>query len=93
MRVLYILAVACIFTLSCYSWADDASDKEIAELKQRISALEAKQANQQQQIQSPPAYQYTPPARSSGYIRGPRGGCYTYSASGNKRYVDRSMCN
>lgn len=29
---------------------------------------------------------YTP----SGYIRGPRSGCYTYSASGRKRYVDRS---
>jgi len=29
----------------------------------------------------------------SGYYRGPRGGCYTYSSSGRKRYVDRSMCN
>lgn len=27
------------------------------------------------------------------YIRGPRGGCYYISASGNKVYVDRSMCN
>lgn len=35
------------------------------------------------------------PARSyasSGYYTGPRGGCYTYSASGRKRYVDRSYC-
>jgi hypothetical protein len=31
------------------------------------------------------------PAR--GYYRGPRGGCYTYSASGRKRYVDHSYCN
>jgi hypothetical protein len=30
---------------------------------------------------------------SSGYYRGPRGGCYTYSSSGRKRYVDRSLCN
>ena len=30
---------------------------------------------------------------SSGYYTGPRGGCYTYSASGRKRYVDRSYCN
>ena len=28
-----------------------------------------------------------------GYYIGPRGGCYTYSASGRKRYVDRSYCN
>ena len=27
------------------------------------------------------------------YHTGPRGGCYTYSASGRKRYVDRSYCN
>ena len=26
------------------------------------------------------------------YIKGPRGGCYYYSASGNKVYVDRSLC-
>lgn len=32
-------------------------------------------------------------AESRGYYTGPRGGCYTYSASGRKRYVDRSMCN
>ena len=30
---------------------------------------------------------------SNGYYTGPRGGCYTYSASGKKRYVDRSLCN
>lgn len=29
---------------------------------------------------------------SRGYYIGPRGGCYTYSASGRKRYVDRSYC-
>jgi hypothetical protein len=30
---------------------------------------------------------------SSGYIRGPRGGCYYYSGSGRKVYVDRNLCN
>jgi hypothetical protein len=32
-------------------------------------------------------------AESRGYYTGPRGGCYTYSASGRKRYVDRSYCH
>lgn len=32
-------------------------------------------------------------AEARGYYTGPRGGCYTYSASGRKRYVDRSYCN
>lgn len=31
-------------------------------------------------------------SESNGYYTGPRGGCYTYSASGRKRYVDRSNC-
>jgi uncharacterized protein YraI len=34
-----------------------------------------------------------PSAASRGYYRGPRGGCYTYTSSGRKRYVDRSLCN
>ncbi|CAA9363133.1 MAG: hypothetical protein AVDCRST_MAG89-3883, partial [uncultured Gemmatimonadetes bacterium] len=32
-------------------------------------------------------------ASSSGYYTGPRGGCYTYTSSGRKRYVDHSYCN
>jgi uncharacterized protein YraI len=32
------------------------------------------------------------PRAQSGYFVGPRGGCYTYSASGRKRYVDHSYC-
>lgn len=31
-------------------------------------------------------------AASRGYHTGPRGGCYTYTSSGRKRYVDRSHC-
>lgn len=47
----------------------------------------------------PPKLVATPPASAntrppvSQYHRGPRGGCYTITASGNKRYVDRSLCN
>ena len=29
---------------------------------------------------------------NSGYQTGPRGGCYTYSSSGKKKYVDHSFC-
>lgn len=32
-------------------------------------------------------------ATRSGYIRGPRGGCYYINSRGNKTYVDRSRCN
>lgn len=32
-------------------------------------------------------------ASSRRYYRGPRGGCYYYTDSGNKQYVDRSVCN
>lgn len=43
-----------------------------------------------------PVETYSQPARSNadrGYIRGPRGGCYYFSGSGRKVYVDRSLCN
>lgn len=32
-------------------------------------------------------------ATRKAYVRGPMGGCYYISASGSKRYVDRSLCN
>lgn len=40
-------------------------------------------------------YQAPSPTRSvaRGFIRGPRGGCYTYSTSGRKQYVNRAICN
>jgi hypothetical protein len=31
-------------------------------------------------------------AAARGYFRGPRGGCYTITATGRKRYVDHSYC-
>lgn len=42
-----------------------------------------------------PAPVPAPPSRNydNGYIRGPRGGCYYYTSSGRKQYVDRSLCN
>jgi hypothetical protein len=32
-------------------------------------------------------------AAQAQYLSGPRGGCYTISSSGRKRYVDRSLCS
>jgi hypothetical protein len=32
-------------------------------------------------------------ASTSGYITGPRGGCYELTASGKKHYVDRGLCH
>lgn len=34
----------------------------------------------------------TPSGTSNGYITGPRGGCYTVTSEGQKRYVDHSYC-
>lgn len=42
---------------------------------------------------SPVVRTSTPRSSSGGYIRGPRGGCFYYTASGRKQYVDRSLCN
>lgn len=38
---------------------------------------------------APPAPAAVP---ASAYIRGPKGGCYTYTASGRTKYVDHSFC-
>ncbi len=42
---------------------------------------------------STPAYRPTHRPSYRTYYRGPRGGCYYLTASGNKQYVDRDMCN
>lgn len=49
---------------------------------------------------TPPAPRHELPSQPAprtssdrGYIRGPRGGCYYYSGSGRKVYVDHSLCN
>lgn len=41
---------------------------------------------------SSPSRSYRP-ATYRKYIRGPRGGCYYLTASGNKEYVDRGLCH
>jgi hypothetical protein len=43
--------------------------------------------------ESPPEVPARATGENRGYIRGPRGGCYYYSGSGRKVYVDRSLCN
>lgn len=65
--------------------------KEILELEARKQERPSTETPVPQPYVSQPIPTYSP--SSSGYIRGPRGGCYTYSKSGNKRYVDRSLCN
>jgi hypothetical protein len=42
---------------------------------------------------SPPDTPSRTTGADRGYIRGPRGGCYYFSGSGRKVYVDRSLCN
>ncbi|EUJ11279.1 hypothetical protein Meth11DRAFT_2119 [Methylophilaceae bacterium 11] len=65
--------------------------KEILELETRKQEKSSTQNSMPQSYVKPPSSTYSP--SSSSYFRGPRGGCYTYSKSGNKRYVDRSLCN
>jgi endonuclease YncB( thermonuclease family) len=51
-------------------------------------------ANTVKSVDAKPAVP-APPVRQGPkiYTRGPRGGCFFISASGNKTYVDRSLCN
>lgn len=95
------------FRLVCFILLLSSSNISFAEddaelIKLRIKELELKkevlelEAQQSKRSKAPQAQQlYEPPASnsSSEYIRGPRGGCYTYTKSGNKRYIPRSLCN
>jgi len=75
------------------------------ELRKQVLELEAQKVQQPQSQSQPQSYRQpsgqlqnmvpssSSASRSSGYIRGPRGGCYTFSSSGRKHYVDRSMCD
>lgn len=105
--VSYIIIVIGCFAPIC-SIADENSKQDDAELiKLRIKELELKKdileleakKSAQKSLQTP-QHSYSSPENlnqhnfdSSRYIRGPRGGCYTFTKSGNKRYVDRSLCN
>lgn len=103
-----LLCVVCVLFISTSALAGDSNNYEDAELiKLRIRELELKKeileletkkqdkaVNQSSSPQSNvtvPSTNYSP--SNTNYIRGPRGGCYTFSKSGNKRYVDRSLCN
>jgi len=86
--------------------ADEQSSKEEEILKLRIKELELKKeileleqkSNSQNNFSAnKPSYlkQETNErsSKSSDFIRGPRGGCYTIGSTGRKRYVDRSLCD
>jgi len=106
-QVILLCVICAIFTpltvLAGESGNDDESEliklriREL-ELKKEILELEAKkndktitQSSSPQSNATVPSTNYSP--SNSNYIRGPRGGCYTFSKSGNKKYVDRSLCN
>jgi hypothetical protein len=88
MMQFFYAAIVLLFSVTTVL-ADDQSDK-IKQLEDRIKQLETQQykSNNYQQNYTP-----SPNSMSSVFIRGPRGGCYTLSSSGRKRYVDRSLCN
>ncbi|MGQ2965853.1 MAG: hypothetical protein ACT6QL_08510 [Methylophilus sp.] len=100
------LLVFCLLTPLQSSYANETANQDDAELiklrikelelKKEILELEAKK-EKRNTYPAPTPQSYSAPhsnsVDSSRFIRGPRGGCYTYSASGNKRYVDRSLCN
>lgn len=78
-----------ITPLAC-GGADDPSNMQW----QTVADGKAKDAWERKDCQTQ-REQATPVANASGdsrYHWGPRGGCYTYSASGKKRYVDHSFC-
>lgn len=66
----------------------------VAQQQRRAEELRQERAAARRRAESK-AEPYSVPstATSRGYYRGPRGGCYTYSRTGRKRYVDRSLCN
>lgn len=80
------------FAIIIFSNACIAAEPSNEELQKRIADLEA-QIQQMKQGSPPPVETAPTKSYNNGYIRGPRGGCYTITASGRKRYVDRSLCN
>lgn len=92
-----LVSVIFLSVLCTFSFAEDEAEliklriKEL-ELKKEILELEAQQSKQSSP-QTKQLYNSPSSTGSGGYIRGPRGGCYTFTSSGNKRYVPRSLCN
>lgn len=108
LKILFIIFAFLTSSLVLADDASNFEDAELIklrikelELKKEILELEAKRDSQtSHQAASPQPYVSSTnsspgnsTSRSSGYIRGPKGGCYTFSASGNKRYVARSLCD
>jgi hypothetical protein len=69
--------------------ARNAAATAAAERQQEIAAQK-----QQQEFEAAQAAEKTRLERmhAAGYYEGGRGGCFTYSGSGRKQYVDRSIC-
>lgn len=109
MNRIYVLSFMACLLIANFAYAEDTQNYNEAELiKLRIKELElkkeilelenVKQNNTiapltSQANTSPSNANYSNYSRSSYYIRGSRGGCYTINKSGNKRYVDRSLCD
>lgn len=74
-----------------------SAPKVLASTRATVSSSKSKATSSSSKSKAVASSSKNTPRRSSaesrGYYTGPRGGCYTYSASGRKRYVDRSYCN
>ncbi len=103
MKYKYLYVLLLVIT-PIIGFTEDKSEAELIklrikelELKKEVLELEAKQQNKTGNTEPMQMYQtpssQTANSRNNGLIRGPRGGCYTLTRSGNKRYVDRSLCN
>jgi hypothetical protein len=91
-----IVFLSILMSFGINALADENYDpqSEIEALKRRIQELESSSADQKKSYGTPPVNNLkSNKSSSSNYTRGPRGGCFTYSASGRKKYVDRSLCD
>lgn len=71
-----------------------ADGKASGYVSRGTGALQSSEPVEASEASAPPVAFMSP--RASGgnrYQRGPRGGCYMITASGNKRYVDRDLCD
>lgn len=106
--ILFLILLLGMHTLAVAEGSNNMAEQETIklrikelELRKQVLELEANKAQQSQpQSYRQPSEQLqnvapssSSASRSSSYIRGPRGGCYTFSSSGRKRYVERSMCD
>jgi len=97
-----LIVILTSFYVPLSSAEGDSNEEELIklrirelELKKEVLELESKnnQAIPLSSSTSDTTTQERSRSTNSGFIRGPRGGCYTIGSTGRKRYVDRSMCN